>query len=117
MNTRRLIRLHLMMLLIILLPFGGFLWSVPSHQIYAYGIAAVCLVLSICIESIAQLTEREAKFMTIKLNEERADLEEWKEKVRELDRIVALISVENQEYRQAALDKAFHAASAEPART
>ena len=108
-GTRRLVRLHLMMLLIILLPFTGYLWSVINHHPFVYLLVFVCLVLLICIESINQLTEREAKSMQLKLKADRGDLDEWKERVRELDRIVAKISEENQEFRHQALERVAHA--------
>lgn len=117
MNSKRTnVRLYLLMLLIVLLPVAGFLWAIPSHQVYAYVLGLVCFVLAACIEGLTRLTEREAKVMQIKLNEDKGDLEAWKEKVRELDRIVAQISLENQEFRREALEKALSTASAETAR-
>jgi len=107
-KNRRLSRVLLVMLLIFLLPLGGFLYAFPSHQIYAYCLALICFVLAICIEYISQLTEREAMISQLKLREDKSELDEWKEKVRELDRIVASIAQENQEYRREVLDHAIH---------
>lgn len=99
-----------MLLLIVLLPFTGYLWSIANHHPFVYLLAFVCLVLVICIESINQLTAREARAMQLRLMADTGDLDEWKEKVSELDRIVAKISDENAEYRHQALDKSVHAA-------
>lgn len=108
-GTRRLVRLHLMMLLVILLPFTGYLWSVINHHAFVYLLIFVSAILLICIESINQLTEREAKSMQLKLQADRGDLDVWKEKVRELDRIVAKITDENENFRHQALERAAHA--------
>lgn len=110
-KTRRLVRLHLIMLLVALLPLAGYLWSVPTHHLVAYILAFVCIVLMISIESINQLTEREAKALQLRLAADRGDIEEWKEKVRELNRIVAKISEENADFRSRALERAVHSLS------
>lgn len=107
-KTRRLVRLHLLMLLLVLMPFGGFLWSVPHHEIYVALLAFICLVLAICVESIVQQTEREAMALMLKAKEDGETLAEWKEKVRELDRILAITTEENEEFRRAALDRKLH---------
>lgn len=107
-KTRRSVRLYLLMILLVLLPFGGFLWSVPGHQLYVGFLAAVAVVVVVCIENIVQQTEREAMSLALKVNEEAADLDIWKEKVRELDRIVAMTSLENEEFRRAEMDRKVH---------
>lgn len=96
------------MLLLFLLPFAGFLWSVPHHEAYAIFLAAICLVTVAAGESISQLTERDAMALTLQLKARDGDLDEWREKVRELDRIVAALSEENQEFRRQALDRKIH---------
>jgi hypothetical protein len=111
-KSRRMVRLYLVMLLLVLLPFAGFLWSVPDHHIYVALIGITCAVLVICIESIAQQTEREVMALQLKLNENHEAISEWKEKVRELDRIVALTTQENEEYRRESLTRAMHEAPA-----
>lgn len=105
-STRRLVRLHLLMLLVVLLPFTGYLWSVINHHAFVYLLAFVCLVLMICIESINQLTEREAKALQLRLAADRGDIAEWQEKVKELDRVVASISEENAAFRRKAREAA-----------
>lgn len=107
-KTRRMVRLYLMMLVIVLLPLGGFLWSVPGHQFYVALIGISCFVLVVCIESITLLTEREALAMQLKLKQDAEDLAEWKEKVRDLERIVGMISRENEEFRREELDRGLH---------
>lgn len=113
-RTRRLVRLYLLMIVIILLPLGGFLWSVPGHQLYVALIAAACLVLITCTEAITLLTEREALAMQLKLIQEAEDLSEWKEKVRDLERIVGMISRENDEFRRVERDRSLHPARPAP---
>lgn len=109
-RTRRLVRLYLMMLAIILLPLGGFLWSVPGHQIYVALIGLACFVLIACTESITLLTEREAMALQLKLKQDVEDLAQWKEKVRELERIVGMITRENDEFRREERERSLHPA-------
>lgn len=107
-RTRRLVRLYLMMLVIVLLPLGGFLWSVPGHQPYVALIGAACFVLIVCTESITLLNDREALAMQLKLRQDAEDLSEWKEKVRDLERIVGMISRENDDFRRDERNRSLH---------
>lgn len=113
-TTRRLVRLHLIMLLVVLLPFTGYLWTVINHHPFVYLLAFVCLVLLICIESISHQTEREVKALQLRLAADRGDIAEWKEKVKELDRVVARISEENAAFRNQALEATAGAPSGTP---
>lgn len=114
-RTRRLLRLYLMMLAIILLPLGGFLWSVPGYHLHVVLIGAACFALVVLAESITLLTEREAMTLKLKANQEAEDLAQWKEKVRELERIVGIISRENDDLRREELTRSFHGAKPESA--
>ena len=105
-RTRRLVRLHLMLLLIILLPFAGFLANVINHHPFVYLLAFVCAVLVICIESIIQLSERENRSLQLRLMADKSDLNEWKKKVRELDGIVTKVAGENELFRSQVLNSA-----------
>lgn len=113
-GTRRLVRLQLMLLLIVLLPFTGYLWSVINHHPFVYLLAFVCAVLMICIEIINRLTEKEAKSMRKRLQTDQGDLAEWSKKLRDLDRMVAQISEENAQFRHATLDSSPQAEKTPP---
>jgi len=113
-KNRRLVRLCLIMLLVVLLPFTGYLWSVNNHHPFVYLLAFVCLVLIVCVELISHQTEREARALQLRLAADRGDIAEWKEKLRELDGIVASISEQNAAFRSQALEAAAHPATAVP---
>lgn len=104
-RTRRLVRLNLDVILLILLPLGGFLFSTTSNLQYVGLVALICLALVLCVEVINQLTLRETRTLTAKLKADREQFEAWKDKVKELDEIVSKISKENDEYRHRALEE------------
>lgn len=104
-RTRRIVRINMDAILLVLLPFGGFLYSVINHLQYVGLLALICLVLVICSESVNQLTLRETRKLDARLKADRKEFNEWTEKVKELDAIVSQISRENDEYRHRAREK------------
>ena len=104
-RTRRIVRILMDAILLVVLPFGGFLCSVINHLQYAGLLALICLVLVICSESINQLTLRETRKLGTRLKADRKEFDEWTAKVRDLDAIVTKITRENDEYCHSMLDK------------
>lgn len=103
-SDRRKLRLFIACILIATLPLFGFLLGVSGH-IPSLVIVGVVVVLGmIGLESLALSTERDLKQANLRIGQDVAECDEWKEKVRELERIVALISTENQELRHERLD-------------
>lgn len=109
-STPRLVRLYLVMSLLAVLPFAEVMWSMPGHPAYALLLALISLVLAVSIREY-RATERETKALQLRLRQNAGDFDKWKEKMRELGRIVALLSEENASYRHPILDARLHETS------
>lgn len=66
----------------------------------ALALSALTIVLTLCAENTVANTESEVKTLDARLAQSAAELDVYKEKVRQLDRIVAMVSDQNDDLRR-----------------
>lgn len=103
-DLRKKVRLIIACILLITLPLFGFLLGVENHISSLILVGGVVVLGVLSLELIALSIERDLKQANLRIREDVAEFDEWKEKVRELERIVALISTEKQEFRRERFD-------------
>lgn len=103
-STRKRLRIFIACCLLITLPVFGFLLGSSGHLPSMIIVGAVVALGLVSLELITLSIERDLKLANLRLRQDVAEFDAWHEKVRQLDRIVALISKENQELRHERLD-------------
>lgn len=105
-SNRRVLRMLCKALLLISLPLVGFVWALPENStmmIAAGGLTVLALAMGFGAEYLASSTENDLEELSERITAEgqrrAAALEERDEKLRQFDRMVALLTEQNHDLR------------------
>ena len=105
-EKRRVLRMICKALLLITLPLTGFVWALPENSsmlMVAGGLTLLSLIVGFGAELFASATENDLKVMSAKVmadNQRRVEeLQARDEQLRQFDRIVGLLTEQNQSLR------------------
>ena len=110
----RRIRLVVVVLFLISTVLAGYLWAHAERQggSQLWGAAAfftaLSVVLMLGVEIVVTKTELQAKRLYLAVNEREEEVHLLREKIRELDRSIALLADENEDMRRSILSAAVH---------
>ncbi len=110
-ETRRKLRLLIVVLFIISTSVAGFLWGNSREDGAIAGaivLTGVSLLLMLAAETLITITENEIVLLTSKLRETSEELDIYKGKVTELDRTIAIMLEDNDEFRREILLEKMH---------
>ena len=110
-KNRRTLRLVTMGLALVTSVGAGFLWAQHTNTINTVAAAlltAFCLLMAYCVESLAANAERALDALSSILSQDGADVVISDEKARQLERVISMLSDQNQIFRGNLLSDGVH---------